>query len=66
MMLFHSPSKIISSFFFGGEKNANVMLIMKIHLLYLQDQRVKPKFKAVPQYFAIFEDPFWRSCFHLK
>lgn len=65
MMPFNSPSKIISSFF-CGEKNANVMLIMKTHLLYLKYYRVKPKSKAVLQYFAIFADPFWRSCFHPK
>lgn len=65
-MLFNSPSKIISSFCVCGEKNANVMLIMKTHLLYLQYHRKKPKFKAGPQYLAILEDPFWRSCCSFK
>lgn len=64
-MFFNSPAKIISSFF-GREKNANGMLIMKIHLLHLKYHRGKPKFKAVLQYFAIFEDAFWRSSFHFK
>lgn len=54
-MLLNSPSKIISSS--CGEKNANVVLIMKIHLLHLKYHgKGVLKLKAFLQFFAVFED----------
>lgn len=39
---------------------------MKLHLVDLKHHQVKPEFKAALQRFAVFEDPFWRSCFRFK
>lgn len=58
MMPFNSSSKVFRSFV-CGEENANVMLIMAIHLSDSVCQRKKPKLPAALQNSTIFEDPFW-------